>query len=54
MSRGTHVIARHDDEVFDIDGRRTSTHVHARQNALLEEQVRRARSVDGRLSTYNV
>ena len=25
----------------------------ARQNALLEEQVRRARSVDGRLSTYN-
>ena len=24
-----------------------------RQNALLEEQVRRARSVDGRLSTYN-
>ena len=24
------------------------------QNALLEEQVRRARSVDGRLSTYNV
>ena len=23
-----------------------------RQNALLEEQVRRARSVDGRLSTY--
>ena len=34
-----------------------ATHVHDslnRQNALLEEQVRRARSVDrGRLSTYN-
>ena len=32
-----------------------ATHVHdsLNQNALLEEQVRRARSVDGRLSTYN-
>ena len=33
-----------------VDGRRTSTI----QNALLEEQVRRARSVDGRLSTYKL
>ena len=33
-----------------IDGRRTSRILW---NALLEEQVRRARSVDGRLSTYN-